>query len=204
LPGETTKLQVPSPLQLSIVHASPSLQVYVVPPHCPAPLQTSFFVQALLSLQAAPLAFGLHVVWLVLGVHCWQGLLGLPAPPAWHAPSTTQLPGDGVKVQVPSPLQVSAVQASPSLQAYVVPPQVPVLHTSFFVQAFPSLHEVPSLFAGFEHRPVAGLQVPAAWHWSSAVQDTGVPALQCPAPSQVSAPLQGLPSLQLVPAPVGV
>ncbi|PYM17130.1 MAG: hypothetical protein DMD81_10205 [Candidatus Rokuibacteriota bacterium] len=29
------------------------------------------------------------------------------------------------------------------------------------------------VFAGFEHTPVAGLQVPARWHWSDAVQTTG-------------------------------
>jgi hypothetical protein len=55
-----------------------------------------------------------------------------------------QVPGIGAKVQVPSPLQVSAVQASPSLQVYAVPPHCPApLHTSFAVQAFPSLHEAP-------------------------------------------------------------
>jgi hypothetical protein len=109
-----------------------------------------------------------------------------------------------LKLQVPSPLQVSAVQASPSLQVYPVPAHAPVLQTSFFVQAFPSLHDVPSDFAGFEHRPVAVLQTPAAWHWSSGVQTTGVPAWQCPAPSQVSVPLQALLSAQLVPAAEGV
>jgi hypothetical protein len=30
-------------------------------------------------------------------------------------------------------------------------------------------------FAGFEHWPVAELQVPALWHWSDAVQTFGVP-----------------------------
>jgi hypothetical protein len=45
---------------------------------------------------------------------------------------------------------------------YAVPLQVPAVHTSFFVQASPSLHEVPSVF---------GLQAvwldPGAhcWHW---------------------------------------
>jgi hypothetical protein len=127
-------------------------------------LQTSFFVQALPSLQAVPLAVGLHAVWLVAGMHFWHGLSGLIAALATHAPPMRQFSAVTLNAQVPSPLQVSVVQASPSLQVYVVPPQVPALHTSFFVQAFPSLHEVPSLFAGFEHRPVAESQTPAAWH----------------------------------------
>jgi hypothetical protein len=64
-----------------MVQASPSLQVYAVPPHAPA-VHTSFFVQALPSLHAVPLLFGLHAVWLVAGAHCWHGLLGfvMPAP----------------------------------------------------------------------------------------------------------------------------
>jgi hypothetical protein len=69
LPGKGAKVQVPSPLQVSVVQAIPSLQVYAVPPHTPAPLQTSFFVQSLPSLQAVPLAVGLHAVWLVAGAH---------------------------------------------------------------------------------------------------------------------------------------
>jgi hypothetical protein len=115
-----------------------------------------------------------------------------------------QFPAVTLKVQVPSPLQASAVQSSPSLQVYAVPAHAPALHTSFFVQEFPSLQEVPSALAGFEHSPVAELQTPAVWHWSSAVQVTGVPAWQCPAPSQISAPLQALPSAQPVPAAVEV
>jgi hypothetical protein len=102
-------------------------------------------------------------------------------------------------VQVPSPLHVSVVHASPSSQLYVVPLHVPLRQMSLTVHAFPSLHEVPSVFVGFEHTPVVGSHTPAAWHWSCAVQEIGVPALHLPAPSQVSAPLQGLPSLQLVP-----
>jgi hypothetical protein len=52
-----------------------------------------------------------------------------------------------VWVQVPSPLQVSLVQASPSSQLYNVPTQVPAVHLSLLVQAFPSLHTVPFVFA---------------------------------------------------------
>jgi len=41
------------------------------------PPQTSFLVQALPSLQDAPLAFVIHAVWLVEGLHCWHVLAGL-------------------------------------------------------------------------------------------------------------------------------
>jgi hypothetical protein len=80
LPGAGTNVQVPSPLQESMVHANPSLHAYAVPPHWPAPSHASLLVQALPSLHEVPLALGLHAVWLVAGVHCWHWLLGLPAP----------------------------------------------------------------------------------------------------------------------------
>ena len=43
------------------------------------------------------------------------------------------------------------------------------------VQALPSLQIVPLATGGFEQVAVAGLQVPAAWHWSWAVHATAVP-----------------------------
>jgi hypothetical protein len=46
----------------------------------------------------------------------------------------------------------------------LAPAQVPAWHVSACVQALPSLHEVPSTFAGFEHAPVLVLQVPTEWH----------------------------------------
>src|SRR5260221_7220502 len=42
-----------------------------------------------------------------------------------------------------------------------VPPQTPEVQTSPVVQAFPSEHDVPSAFAGFEHWPVERSQDPA-------------------------------------------
>jgi hypothetical protein len=48
------------------------------------------------------------------------------------------------------------------------------------VQPLPSLHVVPFAAVGFEHVPVAGAHVPATWHWSLAVQVTGVPAVHAP------------------------
>src|SRR3989441_7020734 len=61
-----------------------------------------------------------------------------------------------------------------------------------------SLQLVPSGAFGFEHVPVAVLQVPATWHWSSAVQTTGLEPAQVPF-WQVSVWVQALPSLQAVP-----
>ncbi len=49
------------------------------------------------------------------------------------------------------------------------------------VQGIPSLHGEPADFTGFEQAPVAGSQVPATWHWSSAVQATGFEPVHVPA-----------------------
>jgi hypothetical protein len=83
------------------------------------------------------------------------------------------------------------------------PVQVPVWQVSACVQALLSSHAVPSGLAGFEQVPVVWSQTPGAWHWSDATQVTGVPLLHAPLPSQVSAPLQALPSPQEVPAAAG-
>src|SRR5262245_44811393 len=53
------------------------------------------------------------------------------------------------------------------------PVQTPDAQVSVRVQALPSLHDVPSGALGFEQVPLAGLQVPATWHGSLAVQTTG-------------------------------
>src|SRR5438094_8049152 len=60
------------------------------------------------------------------------------------------------------------------------PVQVPLWQVSVCVQALPSLHAVPLLAFGLEHWPVAVLQVPATWHWSEAVQTTGLVPVQVP------------------------
>jgi hypothetical protein len=75
---------------------------------------------------------------------------------------------------------------------------------SVCVQAFPSLQAVPFAAFGFEQVPVAGLHVPATWHWSLAVQVTGLPGSQTPVALHVSKPLQGFPSLHDVPAGTSV
>ena len=81
--------------------------------------------------------------------------------------------------------------------------QTPAWQLSVRVHALLSLHAVPFAAAGFEHTPVAGLHVPATWHWSDAVHVTGVPAAQVPF-WHVSAPLHRLLSAQLVPFATGV
>src|SRR5262249_44279862 len=52
---------------------------------------------------------------------------------------------------------------------------------SVWEQALPSLQVEPSALLGLEQVPVAVLQVPAVWHWSLAVQTTGVAPTQRPA-----------------------
>ena len=44
------------------------------------------------------------------------------------------------------------------------PTHDPPWQVSVCVHAFPSSHDEPFAFAGFEQTPVAGLQVPASWH----------------------------------------
>ena len=82
------------------------------------------------------------------------------------------------------------------------PAQVPPWHASDSVQALPSSHDVPSAFAGFEQTPVAGLHVPAAWHWSCAVHVTGLPPVHAPA-WHASPLVQPFPSLHDVPFALG-
>jgi hypothetical protein len=75
---------------------------------------------------------------------------------------------------------------------------VPNWHVSVTVHAFPSLHGVPFVCAGFEHAPVVTSQVPALWHWSDAVQVLAVPAWHVPN-WQVSVSVHAFPSLQVAP-----
>ena len=79
-----------------------------------------------------------------------------------------------------------------------VPVHTPPVHSSRIVQRLPSSHGVPSGLGGFEQSPVAGLQAPASWHGSEAVQVTGFEPTQLPA-WQVSVCVQALSSLQAEP-----
>ena len=60
------------------------------------------------------------------------------------------------------------------------PEQTPDWHTSDSVQMFASLHAVPSAAAGVEQAPDVGSHAPAMWHWSLAVQTTGLLPEQAP------------------------
>ncbi len=60
------------------------------------------------------------------------------------------------------------------------PTQAPAWQVSPVVQVKPSEHGAPSGFAGFEQAPLAGSQVPATWHASSAEQTTAVAPAQTP------------------------
>ncbi len=84
----------------------------------------------------------------------------------------------------------------------LLPVHTPLSQVSVWVQASPSLQAVPSAFAGFEHVPVAGSQLPAVWHWSEAGQTTGLAPVHTPL-SQVSVWVQPSPSLQAVPLALG-
>jgi len=66
------------------------------------------------------------------------------------------------------------------------------------VQALPSLQAVPFATAGLEQVPVAGLQVPAVWHWSIAVHVTGLAPRHAPA-WHASVCVHALPSSHAVP-----
>jgi hypothetical protein len=66
------------------------------------------------------------------------------------------------------------------------------------VQPFPSSQAAPSVFAGLEQAPVAGLQAPARWHWSEAGQARAAPPMQVPA-LHASPSVHALPSSQVAP-----
>ena len=98
---------------------------------------------------------------------------GLHVPAAWHWSLAVQVTG-------------------------FVPVHVPLWQESLCVHALPSLHAVPFVATGFEHAPVLGLQVPAAWHWSLAVQVTGFAPVHAPFWHE-SLCVHALPSLHAVP-----
>ena len=64
------------------------------------------------------------------------------------------------------------------------------------------MQAVPSAIAGFEQTPVPGVHVPATWHWSWAVQVTGLLPVQVPA-WQASVWVHRSPSLHAVPSAIG-
>ena len=86
----------------------------------------------------------------------------------------------------------SAADVQP-VQTFVPPEHAPAEHDSPLVQELLSLQEVPFGAVGFEHEPVEGLHVPAAWHWSLAVQTCGFDPVQTP-PAHASVWVHALPS----------
>ena len=103
-------------------------------------------------------------------------MTALPAvhAPDWHvSPLVQALPSlhvvpslaAGFEHMPSAGLHVPATwHESLAVHTFAVPPQVPLVQTSLVVHRLPSLHVVPSVAAGFEHMPVAGLQAPATWH----------------------------------------
>src|SRR6185436_9478139 len=116
-------------------------------------------------------------------------------------PGTTMEPPPWTFV-VQSSSTVPSQSSSRALQMSAERVQTPAWQDSAKVQALPSSQGVPSAAAGFEHTPVPMSQIPATWHWSSAVQTTGAPLEQVP-DWQVSVCVQAFPSLQEVPSAAG-
>lgn len=210
------------PLQLRAMQGGLPVQVIGVPPHEPAPLHASPYVQRLPSLQVVPAGAGGLEQAPVAGLHvpavkqAPSGVqvtvdVGEPHAPPRHVspdvqalPSLHAAPSFRVTVQLAVPLHVRVVQVS-LVHTTGVPAQTPdPLHTSVCVQALPSLQVVPVGAGGFEHTPVAGLQVPATWQASSGVQvtvDVGVPHVPAVHRSPV---VQRLPSLHGEPSGRGM
>jgi hypothetical protein len=70
--------------------------------------------------------------------------------------------------------------SSDAVQTRAVPVQTPAAQLSPVVQGLLSLQVVPLAASGLLQTPVVGSQVPTTWQASSAVQVTGVPAVQVP------------------------
>src|SRR6266403_992324 len=186
-------LQEP-PWQVSLlVHLSPSSQVapsafggFEQVPVAPSQVPTSWHWSSAVHTTAVPLQVPLwHVsscVHLLPSSHvaplAFGGLEQVPVaasqvPTSWHWSSAVHV--------VPAPLV-----------------HVPLRHVSPVVQGLPSSHDVPSAFVGFEQAPVAGLHVPASWHWSCALHVADVPDVQAPA-WHVSPTVHRLPSSHAAP-----
>jgi hypothetical protein len=93
-------------------------------------------------------------------------------------------------------VQPSVVHWLASSHGLAVPAHWPAVQRSSIEQAFASSQAVPSGRGG--HTPVAGLQVPATWHWLEALQTTGLPPTHVPV-WHWSVRVQALASLQAVP-----
>src|SRR5438094_23418 len=127
----------------------------------------------------------------------WQVSVCVQALPSLHAEPSAfggVEQGPGVGLQVPAVWHsAEAVQTTG-----LAPVHVPLWPVSVCVQALPSSHAEPSAFGGLEDALAIWLQVPTSWHWSEAVQTTGLEPVHIPL-WQVSVCVQALPSLHAVP-----
>jgi hypothetical protein len=102
-------------------------------------------------------------------VHAFPSLHDVPSA----AFGLLHVPVEGL--QVPATWQLSC-----AVQVTAVPEHVPEWQASPVVHALLSLHDVPSAAFGLVQTPVDGLQVPATWQASSAVQVIGFDPVQVP------------------------
>src|SRR5262245_22167922 len=103
----------------------------------------------------------------------------------------------GTATSMPGPTWVSAgTEISPQVP---MPVQTPPAQASLELQGLPSSHPAPSGLAGSLQSPVPESHVPTSWHWSEAVQTTGLPPAQLP-PWQASVWVQASSSSQPVPS----
>lgn len=111
--------------------------------------------------------------------------------PVWHVsvcvhalPSLHAAPlafGGLLQVPVPTLHVPTSWHWSIALQTTALPPvHAPAWHVSVTVHELPSEHAAPLAFAGLLHVPVAPSQVPALWHWSTALHTTGLAPVHVP------------------------
>jgi hypothetical protein len=162
-------------LQLSAVHAFPSLQLSTVPAVQVPVWQLSAPLQTFPSRHAVPLAALVfwHAPELQASmVQAFPSLQSAATEQVWH-------PLIGVCTQPVTGLHESVVQAFESLQLSAVPAeQVPDWQVSGPLHALPSAHDVP-FASGVFAQPVAGTQESVVQTLLS-LQLGGVPAVQVP------------------------
>jgi hypothetical protein len=197
-----TQLPV-TPLQLSLVHALPSLQVLTVPAQAALP-QTSPVVHGLPSSQGAVLLVNTQAPVVRLQASPVHGLASLhtlaePAqlPLAQTSLSVHRLPSSHAAVLLANThaplvaLQLSLVQGLLSLHTLAAPPHAPLLQASPVVHGLPSSHA--AVLLANTQAPVATLQLSLVQGLPS-LHSLGEPA-HAPA-LQASAVVQALPSSQ--------
>jgi hypothetical protein len=112
----------------------------------------------------APQAYGAHAFVTATGQAAAEPVQAdacVWRPPVHDAGTHTVPPLPGVNVHPLAGEQPSTVHPLLSLHGSAGPPvHVPPTQVSLVVQAFPSLHDVPFPFAGFEQTPVAATQAP--------------------------------------------